>query len=61
VSEIVQPLLEDERTWVLLLEHAAPAVRIHIGVAAHAEGKERQAELAWRRPPKAATHAPCGI
>ncbi len=45
---IVRPLLADERTWALLLEHANPTARTDIGIAAYAGDMTTQAERAWQ-------------
>jgi TPR repeat protein len=45
--QVVRPLLDDESTWTVLLEHATTSARADIGFAAHAEGKTAQAERAW--------------
>ena len=45
--QIVQPLLDDDGTWTLVLENTATAVWTDIGVAANSEGKKEVAERAW--------------
>jgi TPR repeat protein len=45
---LVQPLLDDDRTWVLLQECAGMSARIGIGDAAYAAGKAETAADFWR-------------
>ena len=44
----VWPFLEDERTWMLLLDYSAITARVSIGDTAYAEGRAGAAEYAFR-------------
>lgn len=47
-ERLVQPMLDDDSTWTLLTEHAAPQARADIGLAADAAGKVALARHAWQ-------------